>query len=394
MVILEFIEADFRVTTPLFLFGCNEGRAEFRIPSILGALRFWYRATAPASLVNEITKLRKAEAALFGSSDNDTGQSAFLTRMGKSKINYSNPKDDIFYRCPGITYLGYGLPPRKSRRDNDQHRVYIKEGSVFTLKFIFKPQHNSDKDGLIRAIKALGMFGGVGSRSRRGYGSLTLLSLKDKSGKYLWKCPASREQLRSKIQQFVDDLQEKGVIDSDSSYTAFSSASRVVISRLGSDPLKLLEYVGNQMLRYRSYGHKKGKEGKHLLPNNEEAKQIFADDHDLVLAVSPTRKPDRPPRRIAFGLPHNYFFRSTRKNVDITGSRCKRRGSPLLINIHSLENCYAAVLTYLPAQFLPTTELIMMKEKNKEPVYVPVDFDELVIPNFLDSFSDRLEVRP
>jgi len=389
--ILKYIEAVFQVTTPLFMSGSNQNIAEFRIPSFLGALRFWYRATAPEHMVRDITKLRKAEANLFGSSGDDTGQAAFLTRMDKHGISNLNPEDVEYMRRPGINYLGYGLFTKGSKRG------CITEGSVFTIKFIIKPQQNPDIEGLIRALKALGLFGGCGSRSRRGFGSLTLVSLKDETGKDIWSRPLEREQLRTEIQELINDLQVR--TGGYPSYTAFSSASRVVITRSASDPLFILNEVGSEMLRYRSYGRKDKESGEHQLPlkdcsdGHEKARQLFADDHDLVLSANPTNNPGRVPKRVAFGLPHNYHFGSIGKNVDITGMHCDRRSSPLLIHINSLEDCYVAVLTYLPAQFLPPTEQIMMKVKNEEPVYVPADFDEQVIPNFLDSFSDRLEVR-
>ncbi|MDD2360677.1 MAG: type III-B CRISPR module RAMP protein Cmr1 [Syntrophaceticus schinkii] len=111
---MKSVEAVFQVTTPLFMSGSNQNSAEFRIPSFLGALRFWYRATAPGSMVQDITKLRKAEAELFGSSGSDTGQAAFLTRVDKGGISYSDPKEVKFMQRLGIGYLGYGLSTKDS----------------------------------------------------------------------------------------------------------------------------------------------------------------------------------------------------------------------------------------------------------------------------------------
>ncbi len=251
---------------------------------------------------------------------------------------------------------------------------------------------------MIRAVIALGVFGGCGSRSRRGFGSLTLVSLKDETDKIIWRCPESREQLQAEILDFLNDLRAKGMVGGYPSYTAFSAASRVVITRPGNDPLSVLNEIGSEMIRHRSYGQKDKNSGEHLLSlkdashKREKAKQLFADDHDLVLSASPTNIPGRPPRRVAFGLPHNYYFGSIKKKVDVTGARCERRGSPLLIHIHALDKQYVGVLTYLPAQFLPEGEQIVMKSRGVGTVLVPADFDVQVIPNFLDSLPDRLEV--
>ncbi len=389
---MKSVEAVFQVTTPLFMSGSNQNSAEFRIPSFLGALRFWYRATAPGSMVQDITKLRKAEAELFGSSGSDTGQAAFLTRVDKGGISYSDPKEVKFMQRLGIGYLGYGLSTKDSKRG------CIDEHSLIKIKFILKPQQDPDINGLIRAVIALGVFGGCGSRSRRGFGSLTLVSLKDETDKIIWRCPESREQLQAEILDFLNDLRAKGMVGGYPSYTAFSAASRVVITRPGNDPLSVLNEIGSEMIRHRSYGQKDKNSGEHLLSlkdashKREKAKQLFADDHDLVLSASPTNIPGRPPRRVAFGLPHNYYFGSIKKKVDVTGARCERRGSPLLIHIHALDKQYVGVLTYLPAQFLPEGEQIVMKSRGVGTVLVPADFDVQVIPNFLDSLPDRLEV--
>lgn len=390
------------VTTPLFMSGSDQEIAEFRIPSFLGVLRFWYRATAPGFMVRDVTKLRDAEACLFGSSDTKVGQAAFLTRVDQSKITLSDGENIKFLRRMGVGYLGYGLSYKEHIRKNTEkkpvtNRGCINANSVVKVKFILKQRQSADIDGLVRAIKALGLFGGCGSRSRRGFGSLTLLSLKDLSGEEIWERPSSREQLQTTIQDFLDDLHTNGILEVRPSYTAFSSESRIVLTRPNNDPLSLLNEIGEDLIRYRSYGQKDDNSGEHLLNvgnGKEKARQLFADDHDLVLSVLQRKSPERLPRRIAFGLPHNYYFKSIREGAGITGRRYTRRGSPLLIHIHALDNQCVGVLTYLPGQFLPEGEQIVIKPRDMKGVSVPVDFDSKVIPGFLDKIPDGLEVTP
>ena len=95
VISLKKIEATFKIVTPMFMAGSDQKQAEFRIPSLLGALRFWYRATAPADLLNNISKLREAEAKLFGSTD--TGQTGFskgqlsqITTAGTNNTRWAN----------------------------------------------------------------------------------------------------------------------------------------------------------------------------------------------------------------------------------------------------------------------------------------------------------------
>ena len=61
---------------------------------------------------------------------------------------------------------------------------------------------------------------------------------------------------------------------------------------------------------------------------------------------------NRHPRRIAFGLPHNYG-KAPDKQVGPYDKALDRRASPLFIHIHECGDTPFAVLSFLPARFLP-----------------------------------------
>lgn len=375
--------------TPMFMAGSDQTKAEFRIPSLLGALRFWYRATAPTNLVYKIPDLREAEAKLFGSSN--TGQAAFLARADNSGLLFADTSTQIKKTQHGITYLGYG--PVSFKKEN-QKQKNIQAGSSIKIKFFIRPidkksQTQPDIAGLIKAVKALSLFGGLGARSRRGFGSVTLLTLKDGNGNDLWRAPRNREELRTEISCFMDALTLRDKTEMPS-YTAFSSMSRIIISQTNTDPFNLLDEIGQSMIRYRSYGSSRNG-GPHNLPWHEEAEQNFAPDHDLLLSLRNDVDSVAHPRRVAFGLPHNYYFGSMRLRFDIAGDKSDRRASPLFIHIHELQEGYAAVLSYLPATFLPDNDLIKM-EGNGVAASVPCAFDGTVITDFMDRIPAAMEV--
>lgn len=389
------IEATFYVTTPMFMAGSDQQRAEFRISSLLGALRFWYRATAPQYLQKNITALREAEATLFGGTgSNNIGQAQFLVRLGSNNIPIDDNNEPGWCRKPGIAYLGYGPITYDKEKKSNIARTRIKEYSIITLKFTFRPQLEESEyfkniKELQRAIIALSLFGGLGSRSRRGFGSVTLISLKE--GKELWSPPRTRKELYNAIREFTSSI---GVSDIPGlpAYTAFTSSSRVILSEINRDPINLLDGIGREMIRYRSYG--KNKNGEHILPWNEKQEHpVFADDHDLLLSLNKNSKPRKHPRRVAFGLPHNYYFGSTKQKIDVTGEISERRASPLFIHIHELEKEYVSVLTYLPAQFLPANEKIKIRVKGQKDVPVPCNFDDSVITDFLARIPQAVEVK-
>lgn len=137
---LARIKAKFKEVTPLNLHGAYSNETELRIPSIKGALRYWYRAARPGyqtSIYHDITN----EEWLFGGARGKAGQSAFLMRMAKKS-------KDRFNRME------------------------------FELEFLLRPlpadKVTPDWKGLLSSIWLLGHLGGLGSRIRRGYGTIAL----------------------------------------------------------------------------------------------------------------------------------------------------------------------------------------------------------------------------
>jgi CRISPR-associated protein Cmr1 len=386
---METWEATYRITTPLFLGGASSAaEAELRPPSLKGLLRFWFRAIALPALGNW-QKVQEVENILFGSTN---GQACFfLSIVNPDEIKSVKPNRD-WEKRHGLGYLGYGIMDRGMMR-----RSYLINGGLFTLKTTLKRDVTTEFSKLLPiALKALGLFGGAGARARNGFGSLSLESLRH-NGEEKWLIPGSIEELRKSIRNLVEEmgLNSQEIKDLPN-YTAFSPWIKIKITRTAQDPLALLDDVGKELLRYRSYGN--ASSGIHVLPWREKAEQNFADDHDMVLNLINGRTNQLPshPRRVVFGLPHNYFFLSTRQRANVDAANYKRRAAPLFIHIHALSTGeYAAILSLLPALFLPEGELIKIScgRYNKQ-VACHVNYQE--IENFLNRsiFNNGVVVWP
>ena len=61
---METKEFEVEVVTPLFLGGAYLGKAELRVPSMKGALRFWWRALHGS---DDLEHMKERESAIFGS---------------------------------------------------------------------------------------------------------------------------------------------------------------------------------------------------------------------------------------------------------------------------------------------------------------------------------------
>lgn len=103
----------------------------------------------------------------------------------------------------------------------------------------------------------------------------------------------------------------------------------------------MLDLLGREMVRFRSWG----KNGKVL--DGITSEKLFKDDHDLMKGGARAHHP----RRVAFGLPHNYG--KAREDQVGPADGWDRRASPLFIHIHELPGEALALLSFLPARFLP-----------------------------------------
>lgn len=383
------LEAEYRVVTPLFAGGAEqEAAAELRAPAFKGVLRFWYRAVALPFYNGDWQEVKKSEKMLFGSTD---GQSSFMLKLNMLDPPGEQVDDGTRWDSQGSAYLGYGVIKRKGRQD-EVIRPYLKEGFRFMATLVMPGLRGKkvDIEGLKKALIALGLCGGLGSRSRKGFGSLALESLVE-NDKEIWRAPGDASELQARIKEMFQGTRP---CDAEPEYSAFSGSSRVAIWPSRAGALQLLDGVGREMVRYRSYGQKRN--GRRVVLGNEKAEQIFADDHNLVWSiVQGEKKVAVHPRRVVFGLPHNYFFFSTRQKVDVNAALNQRRASPLFIHIHQLTSGCAAVFTLLPARFLPPGDEIEINAMGKNNrVTVPPNVDYEWIHEFINRFPGRLEVLP
>ncbi|MGI6616098.1 MAG: type III-B CRISPR module RAMP protein Cmr1 [Dethiobacteria bacterium] len=372
-------DATYRITTPLFMGGADtsaEIKTELRPPSLKGLLRFWFRAIA-LPILKKCEEVKQLEDEIFGSTKK---QSAFLLTI-ENQEGITEKKSANWRNNPGMQYLGHGVTDFKGKT----LRPFLEPGGSFTIRLRTKkgaPEKITFYMPL--TLQALGLFGAAGARSRKGFGSLSLESL-IYNGKNVWRSPTTIEELRNSQKTLLNKIGLSTNSNSLPEYTAFSRQSRIWIAKTGTDAIELLNGIGFEMLRYRSYGREVG--GKHVLPGDIDAEQIFADDHDLVLRFCRDKNVTTHPRRVVFGLPHNYYFKSSRKNVDISpaGKDYNRRASPLFIHIHRLKaNSYAAILALLPASFLPPGVKIKLSSGRHHSATVDCDVDYSVITDFME----------
>lgn len=171
----KMLRVDFQIVTPLVLSGADQRRAELRLPSVKGMLRYWYRAVDPEYNQKRKLDVEKEgstwENSLFGGTGAGEGQSRFLMRL-----HSKNPAVRGWKKRIDLSYLAFSLEGKRGRIVQEP-RGYLEPNNIFSLSFCMRPSIEAVDQywrRLIAAIWLLGHVGGLGYRSRRGFGSVAL----------------------------------------------------------------------------------------------------------------------------------------------------------------------------------------------------------------------------
>ncbi|AEI15251.1 CRISPR-associated protein TM1795 family protein [Flexistipes sinusarabici DSM 4947] len=151
---------EMEIVTPMFLGGADQNDAELRIPSIKGMLRFWWRALYGT---DDLEQTIKNESEIFGNTDY---KSPTTISFKNQNISISNEKLDN-NNFSIYEYLAYGY------RVKNNIKNYIEPKSSFSLKLSTLKMQEIEN-----SINALCSFGGLGSKSRNGFGSLKIIDSK------------------------------------------------------------------------------------------------------------------------------------------------------------------------------------------------------------------------
>lgn len=140
------------ILTPTFLYGNDKNRAELRIPSVKGVMRYWWRA---AFCEEDINLLSEKECKLFGSQSN---KSPFSLRIAESKIKQG--------RYDMLPY------PRPNKKWDSHFNALMPETN---FKVIVETKDEYIHKMAMCSLELSFLLGGLGKRSRRGFGSVRII---------------------------------------------------------------------------------------------------------------------------------------------------------------------------------------------------------------------------
>lgn len=360
---MERLEVTFKVITPLFLSGANQAQAEFRLASLKGAMRYWYRALDP--------NYRKREAEIFGGTGKGEGQAKFLLRWepveweqkmwDKDEFSGSR-KETVDKSMTGIIYLSYSmdLTVKKVR----VQRPYLLPGTEFTILLLFRDTTAEMRKAVLGALWMLGHVGGLGSRSRRGLGTIALKDwnlLTSGSWPELNELPIAHkaETLEEWRRFFKEGIQ---VLNS-----WFGSSRKVTHTVLDNNcRFLLVDKAFTKENGYEGWVHALNHAGQLMQdfrlrwePDYTNVKQHICalDTRTAMLNKDVKPIPMRVgPQRAAFGLPLTFKYTSLKgcNKITFQGTRkYHRSGSPVWIRVIEIGNEYYPFFAFLSSPLLP-----------------------------------------
>ena len=405
------LRATYHINTPMFVAGADPKEAELTPTSFKGVLRFWWRALNWSHIRLEspnkehaLKELHEQEAKLFGVASSDArtkqklhnGQGAcFVNAISKLKSiqddkllslllvdKKKNHKGETVYDISsGLGYLlGQGLFDRKK----GMTRSSLMHGQTFTVDLTV----GDDVQGVEDVLRLIGLLGSFGSRSRHGFGSVTLIELACKNiGDDEYQTIAFEQDLKTALTELFEKYRCRENEELPP-LSAFYQGTRIdIVGNGNKDVLTILKDMGDEEQMYRSFG-KDGMVGRHTAEKN------FKDDHDFTLNLfQPKLNTITHPKRVVFGLPHNYFYsgNSTRGHSANMDADTGRRASPLFRHVHRLTNGnHQAVLCLFKSEFLheqSRIDIVAKKDGKPQRLSVSASADWQTITNLMNRFN-------
>lgn len=179
----------YKVITPLFGGGVTPAEADpvtiVRGTEVRGHLRFWWRATRGGAFSGDLQKMKEAEDKLWGSTTSPSQISILIETksdyqeetvfnivsvMKKDKNGNLKPKLETQTSSQVAAYAAFPLLPDKDEQKKVGWQSEVVLLNVeFQVTLVFPKVCKNDVEA---ALWAWEIFGGIGARTRRGFGSL------------------------------------------------------------------------------------------------------------------------------------------------------------------------------------------------------------------------------
>jgi CRISPR-associated protein Cmr1 len=388
------------VRTPMFLSARPGGPAEMRIPSLRGVARFWFRALAApvfeTAAGTDYRALARAEAEVFGAARqlpegaNTGGPSRVVFRLRRPPNptrtvtpTWLAEEPPLVHERPvhGIGYLlgqGFFQPASGGQPASLTCPSHFGPGAeaAIDLRIVPGDPARGPDAGYLREVAGISLwaastFGGLGSRTRRGFGGFSLAGLDALSPTLTGTAlPGRSHPAIRRLQDLVGHrhaagwqhtpdtpaLAALGANGDPWPETPTWSRWHVYTSTSAGRLSSLLSTVGRELRAFRAPVDRPGKE--------RYKRYVTREYGNAVLPVTAGNPPADPTIRIAaFGLPLLFGTKAAINLVELADDdKPLRRASPLWIRLHPADDGRLHLLCHVfEARIGPTDSTLRMK---------------------------------
>jgi CRISPR-associated protein Cmr1 len=309
---------EYQLITPLYGGGVAPAEADpitvIRGSEIRGHLRFWWRAcrNGKPEFDGDHTRLKKAEDEIWGKAygKDDEPVPQYKTVQIEVKVDNPGTLTKLFtienkrgknqpksLYGPGIGYVAFPLQPSQEelKRPNPDVKD-VRTDVAFTLTISFPVEQ---KDEIEAALWAWETFGGIGARTRRGFGALHLLRVNGEDNTDLPPPDVQQAAVwlkRKRNQLIVNGKYPPGM-------PHLSPSAHIRITSLSQNGFEAWRTLAKKLHSFRQIPD--GRSGRSYWPEAEAIREITGKRDDKYPKLP---HPKKFPRA-AFGLPIIFHFR-------------------------------------------------------------------------------------
>lgn len=371
----------YKLITPLFGGGAETKKPDavttVRATEVSGHLRFWWRATRGGNLEfdGDLNKMKKREEEIWGSAaqKDKVGHSevkvAILKASKDRELKTQKVKDKILHISDPRTDWGYISFPLKEDKEKNKPAGSVWEIVNFELEISY-PKNLEEE--IEPALWGWETFGGIGGRTRRGFGALKLEGKIVNGQEVSFSLPSyenAEQEIKDRLKTFSGKWPEK--------VPHLNSEKKVKVTKVTSAQAN--EVWRGLITKYQNFRQKRHKRlGKSLWPEANELRRR--------LGIGMNWKPDEVKDaklvkkfpRAEFGLPillhlphdGDMTFTIQGKPDPKTGKKYERLSSVLILKPVACANDKAVgIALVLDAPVMPPNGLeIKEPMDNKDPV--------------------------
>ena len=289
----------YQVITPLYGGGEETQKADtvtiVRATEVRGQLRFWWRATRGGEFNGDLAKMKEREDEIWGSSAEDnkpgpSGVSVRIVQCTKGNLKKEQKRGDkvLHISHPSADWSYVAFPLRESKGS-------VLEGVVFDLEIKYPDQFIHEIEA---ALWAWENFGGIGARTRRGFGALLCTN----------SPLATMENVEKNIQEGIEKHVSSGVFPAGVPHLSRTKNYRIIPKNNATSAWEFLFKKLKDFRQHRQPG-KNNKPGRSPWPEPDSIRLILNSNGRFSYGVhKPAHLVLRKFPRAKFGLPINFEF--------------------------------------------------------------------------------------